>query len=67
MEAVRRLLVEAASGGTGVVLFSEDLEEVLDLADRVAVMTAGRIVGVLEAERADVEEIGLLMMGQEVA
>lgn len=67
MEAVRRLLVEAASGGTSVVLFSEDLEEILDLADRVAVMTAGRIVGVLEAECAEVEEIGLLMMGQEVA
>ena len=67
MEAVRRLLVEAATAGAAVLMISEDLEEILDLADRVAVMCAGRIVGVRDAREADVEEIGLLMMGRKVA
>lgn len=64
-ETVRKLIAEAADGGTAVVLISEDLDEVLDLADRVAVMSGGRITGIVEAEDADVEEIGLLMMGQD--
>jgi ABC-type uncharacterized transport system ATPase subunit len=48
-------------------MISEDLDEVLDLADRIAVMSCGRITGIVDAEGADVEEIGLLMMGQERA
>ena len=66
-ETVRRLIAEAAEAGTAVVMISEDLDEVLDLADRIAVMSGGRITGIVEAEGADVEEIGLLMMGQERA
>jgi ABC-type uncharacterized transport system ATPase subunit len=64
-ETVRKLMARAAEAGTAVVMISEDLDEVLDVADRVAVMSGGRIMGVVEAEGADVEEIGLLMMGQE--
>jgi simple sugar transport system ATP-binding protein len=45
-------------------MISEDLDEVLDVADRVAVMSGGRITGVVDPEGADVEEIGLMMMGQ---
>ncbi|HWE58080.1 MAG TPA: ABC transporter ATP-binding protein [Solirubrobacteraceae bacterium] len=63
-ETVRRLIAEAADAGTAVVMISEDLDEVLDLADRIAVMSGGRITGIVEAQGADVEEIGLLMMGQ---
>jgi general nucleoside transport system ATP-binding protein len=63
IESVRRLLIEIADRGIAVVMVSEDLDEVLDLADRVAVMCDGAVQGVLEAEGADVEEIGLLMMG----
>ncbi len=63
MESIRSLLVEAAEEGVGVLLISEDLGEILDLADRVAVICAGCIQGVLDAEEAEVEEIGLLMMG----
>jgi ABC-type uncharacterized transport system ATPase subunit len=65
-ETVRRLIAEAAAAGTAVVMISEDLDEILDVADRVAVMSGGRITGVVDAEDADVEEIGLLMMGQEL-
>lgn len=63
-ETVRRLLGDAADAGVAVVMISEDLDEVLDLADRVMVMCDGRVTGVLDAEGADVEEIGLMMMGQ---
>jgi simple sugar transport system ATP-binding protein len=60
---VRSLIARAAAAGTAVVMISEDLDEVLDVSDRVAVMCGGRVTGVVVAEGADVEEIGLMMMG----
>ena len=46
-----------------ILLISEDLDEILALADRVDVMYEGRIVGSFDAATADVHEIGLLMTG----
>jgi simple sugar transport system ATP-binding protein len=46
-----------------VLLISEDLDEILALADRIAVMYEGAVLGELAAAGADVEEIGLLMAG----
>jgi len=63
MESVRALLLKAASEGVGVLLISEDLDEVLDLADRVAVIYAGQIMGVVDPNDADREHIGLMMAG----
>ncbi|MFN8203844.1 MAG: ABC transporter ATP-binding protein [Solirubrobacteraceae bacterium] len=63
MAAVRGFLIEAAEDGVAVVLISEDLEELMDLCDRIAVMCAGRITGVVSVGSTDVEEIGLLMGG----
>jgi simple sugar transport system ATP-binding protein len=63
IETVHGYLREAAADGVAVLLVSEDLDEILALADRVAVMYEGRVVGVVEAEGADVAEIGLLMAG----
>ncbi len=63
IEAVHAYLREAAADGVGVLLISEDLDEILLLADRVAVMYEGAIVGETSREEADVEEIGLLMAG----
>ena len=62
-EAVRALLIEAASQGVGILLISEDLDEILLLADRIAVMYGGRIVGVVPRAEADVQHIGLMMAG----
>jgi ABC-type uncharacterized transport system ATPase subunit len=62
-EIVRGLLTESAERGVGVLLISEDLDEILDLADRIAVMYRGRVVGVLDARDADVDSIGLMMSG----
>src|SRR5690606_36930415 len=63
IEAVREAILAAADRGAGVLLISEDLDEVLDLSDRVAVMYEGRIVGVVDRADADVTELGLLMGG----
>ena len=63
IESVRARLVEAADRGVGVLLISEDLEEILSLADRVLVMYEGRIVGNVPAGSANREMLGLLMGG----
>jgi simple sugar transport system ATP-binding protein len=65
IETVHRYLRDAAANGVGVLLISEDLDEILALADRVAVIYEGAIVGELDAATATVEEIGLLMAGGE--
>jgi simple sugar transport system ATP-binding protein len=60
VETVHKHLLDAADRGIGVLLISEDLDEILALADRVLVMYEGRL---LEAPRDDVEAIGVLMAG----
>ena len=66
IETVRDRLVEAADKGVGVLLISEDLEEILSLADRVLVMYEGAVVGNIPAESANREMLGLLMGGAQV-
>jgi general nucleoside transport system ATP-binding protein len=65
IETVHRYLRDAASDGVGVLLISEDLDEIRALADRIAVIYEGAIVGELDAAAATVEELGLLMAGGE--
>lgn len=60
---VHQLLIDAAAGGVGILLVSEDLDEVLALADRVIVMYEGRITGTVDAAQATVASIGVLMGG----
>jgi ABC-type uncharacterized transport system ATPase subunit len=63
IETVHGYLREAADRQVAVLLISEDLDEVLTLSDRIAVMYEGAIVGEVEARTATVEEVGLLMAG----
>jgi simple sugar transport system ATP-binding protein len=63
IETVHAYLREAAAKGVGILLISEDLDEILALADRVAVMYEGAIVGEVDARAATHEEVGLLMAG----
>src|SRR6185437_43951 len=63
IETVHSYLREAAAGGVAVLLISEDLDEILALADRIAVMYEGAIVGETARAEASVEELGLLMAG----
>ena len=65
IETVHSYLRGAAEHGVGVLLISEDLDEILALADRVVVMYEGAVVGERAAESATVEELGLLMAGGE--
>jgi simple sugar transport system ATP-binding protein len=63
IETVHAHLRDAAGEGVGILLVSEDLDEILTLADRIAVMYEGEIVGETARAGASVEEIGLLMAG----
>lgn len=49
--------------GCGLIVISEDLEELLVLSDRIAVMYEGRIAGTLDAKEASIASLGLLMTG----
>jgi simple sugar transport system ATP-binding protein len=60
---VHRLLLERRAAGAAVLLISEDLDEILAIADRVAVIYEGRITGIVDSSGADIEELGLLMTG----
>ena len=63
IETVRGRLVDAADDGVGILLISEDLEEIMSLADRIVVMYEGRLVADMPAANATREQIGLLMGG----
>ena len=60
---VRERIVESAGAGVGVLLVSSDLDELLQLSHRIAVMYRGQIIGIVEADDFDVETIGLMMAG----
>ncbi|MEK1934143.1 MAG: ABC transporter ATP-binding protein [Pararhizobium sp.] len=59
-----KYIVELRDAGAGIVLISEELEELLNLSDRIAVLYEGKIMGVIENDRVDIDEIGLLMGGR---
>jgi simple sugar transport system ATP-binding protein len=63
IEYIHRRIVEQRDAGAAILIVSTELDEVLALGDRVAVMFAGEIVGVLTAAEATRERVGLLMGG----
>jgi len=63
IDSMLRYLIEIRDRGVAVLLVSEELEELLSIADRVAVMFQGRIMGTFAARHAEAEQIGLLMGG----
>ena len=56
-------MLEQRENGTAILLVSEELEELLTLSDRIAVIFDGKIMGIVDADKADVNEIGLMMTG----
>jgi simple sugar transport system ATP-binding protein len=58
---VHTKLIELKQKGICVLLISEDLDEILELSDRIAVINAGQIQRVFSWDRADIQEIGRLM------
>jgi simple sugar transport system ATP-binding protein len=63
IEYIHERIVRARDEGTAVLIVSVELDEVMGLADRIAVMYRGRIVAVLDAGEATRERLGLLMAG----
>ncbi len=63
IEFVHRALVEQRDRGKAVLLISLDLDEVMNLSDRIAVIYEGKIVGIFERGRVDEHHLGLLMAG----
>lgn len=62
-EFVHQRLIEEKNSGKSVILISADLDEIMSLCDRIAVMFEGRIIGILDRKDADIYKIGLLMGG----
>jgi len=63
IEFVHKKLVEQRDSGKAVLLISLELDEIMMLSDRIAVLFNGEIVGELPADKATEEELGLLMLG----
>lgn len=67
IEYIHKQIVEARDRGAAVVVVSTELDEILSLSDRIAVLYRGRVVGLLESREADRTQLGLLMTGGSVA
>mgnify|MGYP000073381954 FL=1 len=64
MEYVHKRIIEERDRGAAVLLVSTELEEVLSLSDRIAVLYEGEIMGIVENnENVNIEELGLMMAG----
>ncbi len=63
IEYVQRALIRQRDKGKAVLLVSLELDEVMNVSDRIAVIYEGRIVGILDAKDADENQLGLMMAG----
>lgn len=61
--AARQSLIQARESGAGVLLISEDLDELFTLSDRLLVLHGGRIVGEIKPSETDIYKVGHLMTG----
>jgi simple sugar transport system ATP-binding protein len=59
----QELLLASRAAGTGILMVSEDLDELLELADRIAVLHAGVLMGVVDPRTTDRAQIGRMMAG----
>ncbi|CAM5770887.1 heme ABC transporter ATP-binding protein [Labrys miyagiensis] len=63
VEAVWQALLQARDNGCAILMISAELEEIVNLSDRIAVLFEGRVAGILDAETATMERLSLLMAG----
>ncbi|MEA2644488.1 MAG: ral nucleoside transport system ATP-binding protein [Chloroflexota bacterium] len=61
IEFIHRRIIEKRNAGTAVLLVSAELDEVMELSDRIAVMYRGKLVAFLDGRTADKNQVGLLM------
>jgi len=63
-EYVHKVIADGADKGMSTILIAEDLDELLKLCDRIAVMFRGRLIGYVNPRKTTREEIGLMMSGE---
>ena len=63
IEYIHKRLVEQRDKNKGVLLVSFELDEILNVSDRIAVIHAGEIVGIVDPKETSENELGLLMAG----
>jgi simple sugar transport system ATP-binding protein len=62
-EYIHKRILEEREKGTAILLISEDLDEIRALSDRIVVMYEGQIVGIVERDAVNIEELGAMMAG----
>ena len=63
VEYIHKRIIQKRDEGCAVLLVSSELDEIMELSDRIAVMYRGKIIEILPAEKTTKEQIGLLMAG----
>jgi ABC-type uncharacterized transport system ATPase subunit len=64
IESIRKLLLAQRAAGKAILLISEELDELFELSDRIAVIHAGEIMGIVDPAEVTIEAVGLMMAGQ---
>ncbi len=64
-EAIHKILMQQRESGACIILISEELDEIFEMADRVAVMNSGQMSEVMKIEETSYEEVGSIMIGIE--
>jgi ABC-type uncharacterized transport system ATPase subunit len=62
VHATHELLLEARAAGIGILMVSEDIDELLTIADRIVVLHDGEVAGIVDASETDRREVGRLMV-----
>ena len=62
-EFIHQQLLELRNKGVGILLISEELEEIMNLSDRIGIIYKGKIMDVLDGKTAEIKTLGLLMAG----
>jgi simple sugar transport system ATP-binding protein len=63
-ESIRKLLLAQRASGKAVLLISEELDELFELSDRIAVIHAGEIMGIVNPSDVTIEAVGMMMAGK---
>jgi ABC-type uncharacterized transport system ATPase subunit len=63
IEYIHKQIIKKRDEGAGVLVVSSELDEILALSDRIAVMYKGQIMDIVDAKKVSKEDLGLLMAG----
>ncbi len=63
IEYIHKRLVEQRDGGKAVILVSLELDEILNVSDRIAIINNGELIGIVNADETNENEVGLMMAG----